>query len=558
MTSYKKRPASDDGNMDPSHSTGTASKSTDRLPRRIREGMETYASFAGARSVAFMPIWDAKRERWFAAGFLYTFTPLRSFTVEGELSLLKAFVSSISAQVYAQEALESDRAKSDALGSLSHELRSPLHGIILSTELLNDTKLSVFQGNAAHTIEICCRTLLDTIDHLLDYANINSFLGRNNKDSRAASPMSKQITKEGQFGKKRLYFNARLDGLVEEVIESVFAGFNFQSMSIKQLARRNAFNLRSGTDTLANAWMDKAHAMEQMSPGVVGGKDAAGEYDFQIGSVLVYLRVDPTCKWMFYLPGGAIRRIIMNLVGNALKFTTKGAVWVTLSQPKVSAKLRSSETLVKLVVEDTGKGISEDFIRYKLYKPFSKEDEFASGTGLGLSIVKKIVASLRGKIDMESVVGTRTRFTIILPLEHSSPNVQQSEEDQAFEEQEQELRGLRVQMMGITAGEDKRWGRIGIVEDICRNTLHLDVVAQNNDQELQPDVVVWSEAALPESWDGIAQHSRTPNVVICQDALTAYGHFTKFESSGHGGIFEFVSQPYVNTSRHAVLQCRIH
>lgn len=551
LASCKKTRTSEDGNLETAHSASTSSRGADRPPRLVREGMEISGSFPGARSVAFMPIWDAKRERWSAAGFLYTFKSARSFTIQGELSLLKAFVLSISAEVYAQEALESDKAKSDALGSLSHELRSPLHGIILSTELLNDTNLSVFQGNAAHTIEICCRTLLDTIDHLLDYANINSFLGQNIKDARASSPMSRAMTKEGQFGKKRLYSNARLDGLVEEVMESVFAGFNFQSMSINQLSRRNTFNLRSSTDTLANAWMDKAHAMEQMSPGTIEGGGGADEYNFHIGPVLVYLRVDPTCKWMFYLPGGAIRRIIMNLVGNALKFTTKGAVWVALSQPRVSAKLRPSETLVKLVVQDTGKGISEDFVRYKLYKPFSKEDEFASGTGLGLSIVKKIVASLRGRIDMESTVGVGTKFTIILPLEQSGSKVRQSEEDRAFAEQEQELRGLRVQMIGSMSGEDEQGRRIGIVEEICRNTLHLDIVARDNDEKLQPDVVIWSESALPESWNGITRHGRTPNVVICQDALTAYGHFTAFESSGHGGIFEFVSQPYVKPNCYA-------
>lgn len=545
LASCQKTRDSEESNLETAHSASTSSRGADRPPRLVREGMEIYGSFAGARSVAFMPIWDAKRERWSAAGFLYTFKPARSFTIEGELSLLKAFVFSISAEVYAQEALESDKAKSDVLGSLSHELRSPLHGIILSTELLNDTNLSVFQGNAAHTIEICCRTLLDTIDHLLDYANINSFLGQNIKDARASSPVSRAMTKEGHFGKKRLYSNARLDGLVEEVIESVFAGFNFQSMSINQLSRRNTFNLRSSNDTLANAWMDKAHAMEQMSSGAVDGRGEADEYDFQIGPILLYLRVDPTCKWMFYLPGGAIRRIVMNLVGNALKFTTKGAVWVALSQPKASAKLRSSETLVKLVVQDTGKGISEDFVRYKLYKPFSKEDEFASGTGLGLSIVKKIVASLRGRIDVESTVGVGTKFTITLPLEQSGSKVRQSEEDRAFAEQEQELRGLRVQTIGSMSGEDEQGRRIGIVEDTCRNTLHLDVVPRDDDQKLQPDVVIWSESALPESWNAITQHSRTPNVVICQDALAAYKHFTAFESSGHGGIFEFVSQPYV-------------
>lgn len=81
----------------------------------------------------------------------------------------------MAAEFYNIDTSQTNQARSDALGSLSHELRSPLHGVILATELLNDTDLTVFQGNATHTIETCCRTLLDTLDHLLDYAKINSF-----------------------------------------------------------------------------------------------------------------------------------------------------------------------------------------------------------------------------------------------------------------------------------------------------------------------------------------------------------------------------------------------
>lgn len=168
------RPSRHDNDISASTTT-EGRENKERQPRRLREGALIHKMFAFARSVAFIPVWDSKRERWFAGGFAYTQTAARAFTVEGELSLLKGFSKLITAEVHKLETQQVNQAKSDALGSLSHELRSPLHGVVLGIELLNDTDLTVFQGNATHTIETCCRTLMDTIDHLLDYAKVNSF-----------------------------------------------------------------------------------------------------------------------------------------------------------------------------------------------------------------------------------------------------------------------------------------------------------------------------------------------------------------------------------------------
>lgn len=77
-----------------------------------------------------------------------------------ELSYLKAFGSAAMAEVARVEVLRESKAKEDVLGSLSHEIRSPLHGVILGVELLNDSVMTAFQNEVLHTVETCGRTLL--------------------------------------------------------------------------------------------------------------------------------------------------------------------------------------------------------------------------------------------------------------------------------------------------------------------------------------------------------------------------------------------------------------
>lgn len=122
--------------------------------------------FPGARSVAVFPLWDHLKERWFAGGFIWTSSPNRLFTTEGELSYLRAYATTVMGEVHRLDALNSDKVKGDFLSSLSHELRSPLHGVIAAVDLLHGTNLDVFQGDAIHIVETSGRTLLDTLDHV--------------------------------------------------------------------------------------------------------------------------------------------------------------------------------------------------------------------------------------------------------------------------------------------------------------------------------------------------------------------------------------------------------
>lgn len=105
----------------------------------------------------------------------------------------------------------------------------------------------------------------------------------------------------------------------------------------------------------------------------------------------------------------------MNLLGNALKYTSHGYVRIVLEATEME-DLRTSGTseriprsMVTLTVIDTGRGISSEFLRSKLFTPFAQENSLSSGTGLGLSIVRSIVSLLEGDITIESEQGRGTR-----------------------------------------------------------------------------------------------------------------------------------------------------
>ncbi|MEM1043716.1 MAG: HAMP domain-containing sensor histidine kinase [Bacteroidota bacterium] len=113
------------------------------------------------------------------------------------------------------------------------------------------------------------------------------------------------------------------------------------------------------------------------------------------------------------LDRGALHRVLYNLVGNALKFTEEGEVWVEVGP---GAAPRS----VVLCVSDTGIGIDEAFLP-KLYEEFEQAsvglEREHEGSGLGLAITKRLVSLMGGRIEVESEVGAGTTFSVTLPAE---------------------------------------------------------------------------------------------------------------------------------------------
>ena len=139
-----------------------------------------------------------------------------------------------------------------------------------------------------------------------------------------------------------------------------------------------------------------------------------------------------------------IREVLVNLLGNAVKFTKDGGE-ITLdisSYPGADEK----HIITRYVVRDNGIGMSEEFQK-KLFDPFSQEDDANArtqykGTGLGMAITKKYVDMMGGSIAVESKKGVGSTFTVEIPLELTE-QVIQSEQKQHLH---RDLTGIHVLM----------------------------------------------------------------------------------------------------------------
>lgn len=108
----------------------------------------------------------------------------------------------------------------------------------------------------------------------------------------------------------------------------------------------------------------------------------------------------------------------MNLFTNSVKYNKPGG------SIHMSMKLldRTADRITcQFCIEDTGLGMSEDFIEHHLFTPFVQADQSPRssymGTGLGMSIVKQIVEKMGGTITVESRLGEGSRFTVVIPFE---------------------------------------------------------------------------------------------------------------------------------------------
>ena len=116
-----------------------------------------------------------------------------------------------------------------------------------------------------------------------------------------------------------------------------------------------------------------------------------------------------------------IKRIMVNIVGNSLKFTPAGGrIWLTIREMPPTAKRYGN---YQFIIRDTGVGMSESFMK-KLFQPFERAETSTKsrveGTGLGMAITKNIIDMMGGQIKVESKLGEGSKFTVILPIKLQS------------------------------------------------------------------------------------------------------------------------------------------
>lgn len=137
--------------------------------------------------------------------------------------------------------------------------------------------------------------------------------------------------------------------------------------------------------------------------------------DAQKNGVRLLCLIDPALRGTWICDGYRFTQIVTNLIGNAVKFTSHGAITVSLGL--------TEDGQVRLRVADSGRGIPEDETE-KIFMPYVQGSagpkSSRAGTGLGLSLCQKIAERVGGSITVESEVGVGSIFTVVLPLRHDS------------------------------------------------------------------------------------------------------------------------------------------
>ena len=260
---------------------------------------------------------------------------------------------------------EANKAKTDFLNNMSHDIRTPMNVILGYNELMKQYLTDPILVDYQNKIEQSGKLLLSIINNVLDMARIES---------------GKMVVEE----------RAEQIGLVVEEIESVF----------ESSAQEKNIVFTTSVD------VDHTHVL-----------------------------------W----DGFKVREILMNLVGNAFKYTPDGG-HIAIDVKELDCA-RSGYVRIQTQIKDTGIGMSEDYLP-TLFDSFSREYNTTigkvSGTGLGMAIVKNLVDMMDGEICVKSKLGEGTCFT--LTFEHRIADADSIEWNQELDvlDEKSILEGKRV------------------------------------------------------------------------------------------------------------------
>ncbi|MDX2494379.1 MAG: ATP-binding protein, partial [Desulfuromusa sp.] len=253
-------------------------------------------------------------------------------TVSDRTAELRTAVTEL--ELASQQADAANEAKSHFLSRMTHELRTPLIGVLGMNELLQRTSLSEQQQELAVTVQKSGEQLLHLISDVLDFSRIEA-------------------------GKLSLEVNEfELHQLVEDVAVLLSTQANEKSLSL-------LVNIASNS------------------------------------------------RWKVSADEIRIRQILMNLIGNAVKFTSAGSINVSLN---FSQKSVNRGTFI-IEVSDTGSGMkAED--KQQMFDVFYQGDGSGTkgGAGLGLTIAKQLVDLMDGELDLISTPGKGSRFKVKVEL----------------------------------------------------------------------------------------------------------------------------------------------
>ena len=235
-----------------------------------------------------------------------------------------------------------------------------------------------------------------------------------------------------------------------------------------------------------------------------------------------------------------ISQVLTNLVSNAIKFTERGKIELSI---EVLEECATSQTL-QVQVKDTGIGIDESFISH-LFDKFSQENESTTrtygGTGLGMSICKELVELMGGKIYAKSKKGAGTTISFIIELMKGAPADLPAKKNVTFEE-------------GFLSGK-----KILVADDNDMNRLLAAVILQNYGAEIieaetgeqailmvseNPDLILMDIQMPVLNGLDAARRLRENGINIPVIALTANAIKGEREKSIASGMNDYIAKPF--------------
>lgn len=268
---------------------------------------------------------------------------------------------------------------------------------------------------------------------------------------------------------------------------------------------------------------------------------------------------NPDIPWECKVTVGAWKRIAVNLLNNALKYTTEGYIHVSLKI--IPPKNKLGRPVAQLSVSDTGCGMSKDFLRNKLFRAFSQEDDLAEGTGLGMSMVAKIVKGWKGKVDVRSSKGQGSIVSVTMPMKLTRRATIVDLDGIRPETNTEGLSGLSMHVLGASNVQEQSLASTGRHQQLLNlgrmcSGMGMSTTGPSWNFPADNDFAVIAEHNLPHlvhlltspESKGTAEEDvdalrRKPIIVLCKDYVSArHLRGSRIEQLTRGRI-EYVAQP---------------
>ena len=240
-----------------------------------------------------------------------------------------------------------------------------------------------------------------------------------------------------------------------------------------------------------------------------------------------------------------ISQILLNLIGNAIKFTDKGSVTVTVAKIEENDKT----AIISFEIKDTGIGIVSNKIN-SVFGAFTQAKSDTSriygGTGLGLAIVKRLITLLNGQIKVESVFGKGSTFTMTLPMEKSSKIEASNEENE---------QGMENQTLGyaILLVEDNKTNQLLAKTRLERWDCTVDIAnngfegVKKTQQKLYDIIMMDIQMPVMDGYEATKIIKNDISVEVSKIpiiAMTAFTSKTEINRALKAGMDDYIFKPF--------------